>query len=473
MNLGPIPVVDIFSGPGGLGEGFSRVNGGAAFKTVIAIEKDPHAVETLKLRAFYRAIVSKKAPLPDGYLDLLKAETSAARIEALGKISLCPEWHAAVHEVQCMELGKDNEKYHQDIETRLAGRKDWVLIGGPPCQAYSLVGRSRMQNHEGLVHDDRHFLYKQYLEIIQKHDPVIFVMENVKGLNTAKVAGRRILPKILNDLKNAGAGYDLFSLSGGGDVLPPGEDVGDFLIRAEKFGVPQARHRVIIVGVRKGFGAKPISLREKPEVSVFEAISDLPPLLGLDSAKERSSYELADRGAPFRLISTGSVHSVVNGFRSFVSPMHPSLNGCLLNHEARSHMAEDLSRYRWWAEQAELTGESPKLDDDEFPEEYRPKHKNLNGEGPLVFADRFKVQVKNRPSGTVTSHISKDGHYYIHYDPAQARSFSVREAARIQTFPDDYFFMGNRTQQYHQVGNAVPPYLAYQIGEIIAKLLGR
>jgi len=464
MSSGPIPVVDIFSGPGGLGEGFSRVSRGTAFKTLIAIEKDPHAVETLKLRAFYRAVALKGAPLPDGYLDLLKAETLAARMEAMGKIALCPEWHDAVHEVQCMELGKDNDKYHQVIESRLAGRKDWVLIGGPPCQAYSLVGRSRMQNHDGLVHDDRHFLYKQYLEVIEKHGPAIFVMENVKGLNTARVAGEKILPKILRDLRNAGAGYNLYSLGGGEDLLMPGEPVCDFLIRAERFGVPQSRHRVIIVGVRKGFDANLGSLTKISEVSVFDAISDLPPLLGLDSARERSSYGLLERGAPFRRIKSDSVLTDDNGFRSFIAPIHPSMNGCLLNHEARSHMAEDLRRYRWWAEQAELTGASPKLDDEEFPEEHRPKHKNLNSEGPLVFADRFKVQVRNRPSGTVTSHISKDGHYYIHYEPSQNRSFSVREAARIQTFPDDYFFMGNRTQQYHQVGNAVPPYLAYQIG---------
>jgi DNA (cytosine-5)-methyltransferase 1 len=463
VNLAPIPVVDIFSGPGGLGEGFSRVGGGRAFKTIIAIEKDPHAVETLKLRAFYRAIAFKGAPLPDGYLDLLQATTSAARDEALALIAKCPEWHDAVREVKCLELGKHNDLYHDEIESRLAGRKDWVLIGGPPCQAYSLVGRSRMQNHEGLVHDDRHFLYKQYLEIIEKHGPAIFVMENVKGLNTAKVAGQRILPQILHDLKNAGAGYDLFSLGGGGAQLLPGEEVGDFLIRAERYGVPQSRHRVIIVGVRKGFAAKPVSLKEKPEVSVFEAISDLPPLLGLDSARDRSSYAQLERGAPFRRVKSNSVLADANGYRSFIAPIHPSMDGCLLNHEARSHMAEDLRRYRWWAEQAELTGESPKLDDEEFPEEHRPKHKNLNSDGPLVFADRFKVQVRGRPSGTVTSHISKDGHYYIHYDPRQNRSFSVREAARIQTFPDDYFFMGNRTQQYHQVGNAVPPYLAYQI----------
>jgi DNA (cytosine-5)-methyltransferase 1 len=127
-------------------------------------------------------------------------------------------------------------------------------------------------------------------------------------------------------------------------------------------------------------------------------------------------------------------------------------------------MKEDLARYEWWASEAQKTGKSPTLHDN-VPPGLLPKHQNVHDDSPLVFADRFKVQLADKPCGTVTSHISKDGHYYIHYDPKQARSFSVREAARIQTFPDDYFFMGNRTQQYHQVGNAVPPYLAYQIGQ--------
>jgi DNA (cytosine-5)-methyltransferase 1 len=467
MSSGPIPVVDIFSGPGGLGEGFSRVNYGTAFKTVIAIEKDPHAVETLRLRAFYRAVAYSKAPLPDGYIDLLMAETLAAKTEAMGKIALCPEWHRAVHEVRCMELGKHNHIYHREIESRLAGRKDWVLIGGPPCQAYSLVGRSRMQNHEGLVHDDRHYLYKQYLEIIQRHEPAIFVMENVKGLNTAKVEGEKILPKILRDLTRAGAGYELFSLGACGELLLPEEPVTDFLIRAEKYGVPQSRHRVIILGIRKGFKAVLTKLVERPEVAVGDAIGDLPPLLGLDSALERSEYKMHEAGAPFRRINTQISLPDGHELRQFIEPIHPDMKGILLNHEARSHMEDDLKRYEWWAARAALTGESPKLDDEEFPAEHKPKHRSLNSVGPLVFADRFKVQVKHRPSGTVTSHISKDGHYYIHYDPAQRRSFSVREAARIQTFPDDYFFMGNRTQQYHQVGNAVPPFLAYQIGKSV------
>ena len=127
-------------------------------------------------------------------------------------------------------------------------------------------------------------------------------------------------------------------------------------------------------------------------------------------------------------------------------------------------MKEDLERYAWWAAEAKKTGKSPTLHDN-VPKALLPKHQNVHDDSPMVFADRFKVQLADKPSGTVTSHISKDGHYYIHYDPSQTRSFSVREAARIQTFPDDYFFMGNRTQQYHQVGNAVPPYLAYQIGQ--------
>ena len=126
-------------------------------------------------------------------------------------------------------------------------------------------------------------------------------------------------------------------------------------------------------------------------------------------------------------------------------------------------MKADMKRYKWWAINATETV-SPKLDG-KIPKNLLPNHSNSRIEGASAFADRFKVQVSGRPSGTITSHISKDGHYYIHYDPAQARSFSVREAARIQTFPDDYFFMGNRTQQYHQVGNAVPPYLAFQIGQ--------
>jgi DNA (cytosine-5)-methyltransferase 1 len=469
MSANPIPVVDLFAGPGGLGEGFSRVEDGKAFRTIISIEKDPHAIETLRLRAFYRAWMRHHRKVPQAYLDLLASDSLDAKQAALAELAKLPEW-AEAHEEAChLELGKDNLLIHSLIKERLGKTKTWVLIGGPPCQAYSLVGRSRMQNHDGLKADHRHFLYKEYLGIIEEYEPAIFVMENVKGLNTAKVAGKPILPAILKDLRKAGSkGYELHTLEAQDDALPGlGDD--DYLVRAENHGVPQTRHRVIIVGVRNDLQLKPEALDRRKQVNVEQAIDDLPPLEGLDSAEERKEYTLRQRGQPF-VRANGLREELPAFLRSFMSPLASELDDVLLNHQARSHMSQDLKRYEWWAAEAKRTGKSPTLHDN-VPPGLLPKHQNVHDDSPMVFADRFKVQLADKPSGTVTSHISKDGHYYIHYDPAQARSFSVREAARIQTFPDDYFFMGNRTQQYHQVGNAVPPFLAYQIGQRVWQAL--
>lgn len=143
---------------------------------------------------------------------------------------------------------------------------------------------------------------------------------------------------------------------------------------------------------------------------------------------------------------------------------HPS---CVLNHSTRGHMTSDLLRYAFSAAFTQLSGGiSPKAKD--FPAALAPEHENWDSGS---YADRFRTQARNKYATTITSHISKDGHYFIHYDPKQCRSLTVREAARLQTFPDNYFFEGNRTQQYVQVGNAVPPYLARQIGEIVMGIL--
>ncbi len=459
MSNYPIPIVDIFAGPGGLGEGFSRVQDGKAFKIVISIEKDPHAIQTLRLRAFYRALIKSGKKLPKVYFDLISAKNEKEKNLAIKGLAEFDEWRKAQGEAVHLELGKDNKLIHSLIKQRLIDVRDWVLIGGPPCQAYSLVGRSRMKNHKGFKKDHRHHLYKEYLSIIKKFKPSVFVMENVKGINTARVGGKLILPKILKDLQGSGRNaYKLYSIAS--------TEKDSYLVKSEHYGIPQTRHRVIIIGLRCDI-EKPLSLlNTSEEVSVHEAIGDLPKLTGLDSSLPRKSYGLSKCGAPF-------IHDVSNPriylptkLRQFITPSNTNLVNCVLNHEARSHMKEDLDRYKWWSITAKEIGRSPNLND-KIPKGIIPLHKNISKDCVVTFADRFKVQIGNRPSGTITSHISKDGHYYIHYDPNQARSFSVREAARIQTFPDDYFFMGNRTQQYHQVGNAVPPYLAYQIAELI------
>ena len=140
------------------------------------------------------------------------------------------------------------------------------------------------------------------------------------------------------------------------------------------------------------------------------------------------------------------------------------------NHETRSHIREDLWRYFFCACYAEVHKRAPVLRD--FPKFLHPNHRNVaDAVTGQKFGDRFRVQCWDRPATTVTSHISKDGHYFIHPDPRQYRSLTVREAARLQTFPDNYRFEGPRTQQFHQVGNAVPPRLAYQIAERVAGVL--
>ena len=141
-----------------------------------------------------------------------------------------------------------------------------------------------------------------------------------------------------------------------------------------------------------------------------------------------------------------------------------------LNHESRGHMPSDLHRYLYSSAFAAVYEYSPKLKD--FPASLLPAHKNVNKKtGEAIFDDRFRTQCKYKPSTTVTSHIHKDGHYFIHPEPAQCRSLSVREAARLQTFPDDYLFCGPRTEQFKQVGNAVPPLLAFQIAKTVKSIL--
>jgi DNA (cytosine-5)-methyltransferase 1 len=518
LLLPKFAVVDIFAGPGGLAEGFSRVldaGGDRAFSIALSIEKDPTAHSTLRLRSFLRQFER----FPDAYYDFLNRGGDEPDWE-----TLYPEqWKQAKLETWQMELGLEEPGLRLDArldEIREQSQGNVILIGGPPCQAYSLVGRARNQGKDGYVaaQDGRHFLYEEYIRILDRLRPAAFVMENVKGLLSSSVDGEsRIVDRVLDDLRGqrpAGERYRLLALAPKGRRqldLTAVPRATDFVVRAEDLGIPQARHRVIIVGIREDLAARlPAGSMhglldgERSEATVEDVIGGMPRLRsGLsrtaDGAQEWKDAVVGamamvsglDTGLPDEkhLAFTVAAARYCERLKGLNELPPREDEGCgisdgcpaelrdwlvddrltrLPNHDSRSHMAADLARYFYAAVFAEVSGRSPKAGD--YPAELAPAHLNWT---TGKFADRFRVQIAGSQSTTVTCHISKDGHYFIHPDPLQCRSLSVREAARLQTFPDNYLFKGGRTEQYVQVGNAVPPLLARRIGDALWSILSR
>jgi DNA (cytosine-5)-methyltransferase 1 len=468
-----IPVIDLFAGPGGLGEGFDSLRPAGrrpGFEVVLSIECDPWAHRTLELRSFFRQFPRGKAP--EAYYDYLRGKFK--REELFAGYPLQAKAAAAV--ARKAKLGEEEpalvDRWIRKALGPACETGKWALVGGPPCQAYSLVGRARRtrESRKKFESDERHQLYKEYLRILLVHQPAVFVMENVKGILSASLGGERIFAKICDDL--SAAGYDLHSLSG--DVVRDSAgswNPASFVVCAEHYGIPQTRHRVFVVGIRRGIGGtlNPLA-RVLAPMTVQDAIGDIPRLKSLLSKRRNSPLgswdEARSKGlALAKRASNGAANRSMKRFRSRLPATENPVN-----HEPRGHICEDISRYAFVAEFAVRNGRSPTLDD--FPKKLLPKHRNATlRNGNVPFTDRFRVQMADRPSSTITSHISKDGHYYIHPDPMQARSLTVREAARLQTFADNYFFEGPRTEQYKQVGNAVPPLLARRIAEIVANVI--
>jgi DNA (cytosine-5)-methyltransferase 1 len=517
----PISVIDIFAGPGGLGEGFSALlNEGKAraFKIALSIEKEPYAHQTLTLRSFFRQFEPDEVPAE--YYEFVKGKIS---LQNLYK-SYPEQAKAAKEEAWLAELGvsKDsvsNKEVDERIIHALNGETNWLLVGGPPCQAYSNIGRSRRK--EKLLDgkkDHRVELYKQYLRILAIHNPAIFVMENVKGLLSAETKESPVFSRILEDLSDPVSAYNAEFKQNGVQLICPGYKIyslvvppekidekgkpifhqKDFIIHAERFGIPQTRHRVILLGVRHDIDTIPSLIDQMNEVPVSKVISGLPrlrsalsrvkdtneawgkavrgilkggALTGIDKEVKDEIYKQVDKIKSLDC-KTGSNYLPyskvdVNYRRDWY--LDENLAG-VCNHQARGHMESDLLRYFFVSCFGKAKGVSPKLHD--FPFALLPDHENVQAAiNEKKFADRFRVQLNNKPSKTITSHISKDGHYYIHPNPTQCRSFTVREAARIQTFPDNYYFCGPRTSQFTQVGNAVPPLLANKIAYIVFKVL--
>jgi DNA (cytosine-5)-methyltransferase 1 len=509
----PSPVIDLFAGPGGLGEGFSSFvrRGERAFRVALSIEMETFAHQTLELRSFFRLF--NAGNLPSEYYAFLRGEISRDDLFACRP----DEAVAAREEAWKAELGKVSpNEVDRRIRCVLDGRKDWVLCGGPPCQAYSIVGRSRTRGIR--PRDHRLFLYREYLRILAIHSPPVFIMENVKGLLSSEVRGNGIFRQMIADLRNPaeacnlpasadGARYHILSLV----TRPSAYDLHgfpvfeprDFVIKCENYGIPQRRHRVILLGVREDVVSGPVPLLKpaKRPVTVIQALSGLPRLRsGLTGTQDgpaewiEALKKIGSRGALYGLAPElkremrAYLRSVLDSLSTPNADRGAEFIPCLpqtgfqsdwfldrkingvCNHSARAHMESDLQRYLYAACFAKLTERSPELGD--FPETLLPAHRNIRIQGKeMYFSDRFRVQLAGQPATTITSHIAKDGHYYIHFDPTQCRSLTVREAARLQTFPDNYLFCGPRTDQYRQVGNAVPPLLARQVASIVLQIL--
>jgi DNA (cytosine-5)-methyltransferase 1 len=402
--------IDLFAGAGGLSEGFIR----EGFNPVAHVEMSKEACDTLKTRLAYHHLSQNKKQKT--YFSYLQNKISR---EELWKIIPDGIIDSVIHD----EIsGKTIENIFKQIDEKLDSNKVDLIIGGPPCQAYSLVGRSRDPNRmEG---DKRNFLFRYYAKFLIRYQPKYFVFENVLGLLTA---GNK---KYLNEM------IQLFESIGYSVAEPT-------VLNAEEYGVLQRRRRVIIIGHR---GKRKFSFPElETVVNNWETKKDL--FFDLPKLKPGEELQIAKYTKPINeyLKQTETRNGV-----DFVT-----------QHITRHHNARDLEIYsiaidKW------LDGKK-RLKYDELPKRLQT-HKNV-----LAFLDRYKVVDPTGHSHTVVAHISKDGHYYIYPDKKQVRSISVREAARIQSFPDDYFFEGGRTAAFKQIGNAVPPLMAAALAKTIFK----
>lgn len=391
--------IDLFAGCGGLSEGFYKLG----YKALAHVEIDKYCCETLRERMRYYNYSDEDIERSVIHQDITNDD-------------VVNQLHIAVG---------DN-----DVD---------LIIGGPPCQAYSSAGRARDFN--GMKKDPRNFLFEHYVKILNEFLPKFFVFENVVGILTANVNNELIIHKVFSELSRH---YKLASPS-------------NLEFNTAEYGVPQVRRRIIIMGVRNDLPftpdeiyssikrthflsdvAKSPSKRLKHFVSVRDAIGDLPPI---------------PQGNKQRIMPFS--YTVDNEFIAWVK----GEDGVLYDHVCRTQNATDTERYQemarnhWTFEQ--LLSNRPDL-----------RHVKQR-----VFGNSYVVQFWDNPARTIIAHLCKDGNQFIHPDYAQGRSISVREAARLQSFPDDFRFFGAMTQQFKQIGNAVPPLFAYHIAKSLKKYL--
>ncbi|MEH6544382.1 MAG: DNA (cytosine-5-)-methyltransferase [Porticoccaceae bacterium] len=589
-----IKVIDIFSGPGGLAEGFSNCSKGSPFEIAVSVECEPNAHKTLTLRSFFRKLTT--ASQRKDYYKYIGSSTlqeqennkkamiennqelwDKAHHETLGSphaLGNPEKWRKIKDGIPLTDKDEEDTIQEAEIFSRIDEIKrtnegPLILIGGPPCQSYSVNGRNRLKAEKDykVENDERFFLYQEYLKVIDAAQPDLFIMENVEGITSAKLAtGELIFEKIKSELvrpdNKPKERYDIYSLAkipssnikGQGPVYKSNKD---YVIKASNYGVPQGRKRVILLGIKRAYGPINTAMEGTPSQNLpkmGELISRLPKLrsgmsevekesdtvirwlenweankqqllnilrdkdqinFGVDrllnkhlkntknsySSKElkkiklkykkkieigysKTAEELIRLKQPIEAQSrtTGNdlfLKTKSATFKPSFAKNHSNLSKWLVrdnelqgvsNHQSRRHMKRDLQRYMFsacWAK-AHKDRESPSPKSNDFPKALSPDHKNWESGH---HADRFRAIEAEQIPLTITSHLRKDGHAQIHYDAVQNRSLTVREAARVQTFPDDYYFEGSQGWQFQQVGNAVPSYLAKQIALYVLKVM--
>lgn len=411
INMRKLNFIDLFSGAGGLSEGFIN----AGFLPIAHVEIDKKACDTLETRLVYHKLKSENKT--KYYYDYISEKIT--REDFLKGYSSSEISNSVIN----IPIGGENNKIiFEKINALAKGKKVDLIVGGPPCQAYSLVGRAR--DKDGMKNDPRNFLYKEYAKFLIKYEPKIFVFENVMGLITAEKGSY---------FKNMQAYFKRI-----------GYEIDYTIQKSEDFGVLQKRRRIILIGWKKGTDFKyPEFDKIKEEYTVGQILSDLKKLKpGEQNNITKYSKPITEYLEKFELR---------NGV-DFVT-----------QHIARPHNERDLNIYKIainkWLKKSE------RLKYPDLPTELKT-HKNEKS-----FVDRYKVVDINGLSHTMVAHIAKDGHHYIYPDNKQIRSLSVREAARIQSFPDNFFFEGGRSAAFRQIGNAVPPLMANEIAKKIKEQL--
>lgn len=637
-----IKVIDLFAGPGGLGEGFSNCNPQSPFKIAISVEKEAAAHQTLTLRAFYRALKGKEQK--NHYYKYIQSQTQKEKKENFkAMIEHCPDaWTKATNETlgQPHALGNENiynilqdgeipsssqkrEKTEQQktISKRIREIKEEarnnnepiIVIGGPPCQAYSKIGRARQKGNPDYKpdNDQRFFLYDEYAKIIAEAEPDVFVMENVNGIGSAKLLDDSLIfPKIIEKLQylkkstqNSKKKYHIYSLvkkQTDGFDFETSIDEKDYLISAVDFGVPQYRERVILLGIkaehdpnndlnltmdeehreqaptlaqligqlpsiRSSLSSRKIKEIEKSyqrflpdndenwhqlyEYSLEKILKLVAGKKGIQKGikntlewyERTEKHKIAQKRLKAKEINNIDLNSIdaqilPKETKELIKAKEPSIKEIIrycypemekhleqlksktstrplsvgnnlfqdcsdtftdktreafsgitewigqdmvgiTNHQAKQHTPKDLTRYLFNSLWTEVNQNRPGR---------KNKSASASPETPYIpislasyhiswftndFKDRFRTHPKKGQAKTITSHMHKDGHANIHYDPKQIRSLTVREAARIQSFPDNYYFEGGQSKQYLQVGNAVPPYLAKKIALHVLKVM--